>query len=48
MTGWKTASLDLEELKKDDRIQIEFRVSDKGDSIYDTAALIDTVNFEVK
>ena len=47
-TGWAAASKDLGELKKDDVVQIEFRVGDKGDSIYDTAALIDAVNLEVK
>ena len=48
MTGWTPVSHDLGELKKDDVVQIEFRVSDKGDSIYDTATLIDAVNLEVK
>jgi len=48
MTGWTTVSQSLGEIKKDDVIQIEFRVSDKGDSIYDTATLIDDVVLEVK
>ncbi len=46
-TGWKTVSKNLGKIKADDKIQIEFRVSDKGDSIYDTAALLDSVKLEV-
>lgn len=47
-TGWASISEDLGEIKKDDVVVIEFRVKDKGDSIYDSAALIDavTVDFE--
>jgi len=40
------SEFDLGEIKKDDKVQIEFRVGDKGDSIYDTAALIDDVRLE--
>ncbi|OGY30473.1 MAG: hypothetical protein A3F35_03490 [Candidatus Woykebacteria bacterium RIFCSPHIGHO2_12_FULL_45_10] len=47
MTGWATQSFDLGEIKKDDKVQIEFRVGDKGDSIYDSAALIDDVALTV-
>jgi len=46
-TGWKTVSKDLGKINPDDKIEIEFRVGDKGDSIYDTAALIDAVKLEV-
>ena len=46
MTGWATQTFDLGEIKKDDKVLIEFRVGDKGDSIYDTAALIDDVKLE--
>ena len=46
-TGWKTISKDLGEVNPDDKVEIEFRVSDKGDSIYDTATLIDSVKLEV-
>lgn len=48
MTGWADISKDLGKITKDDTIKIEFRVSDKGDSIYDTAALIDDVSLEFK
>jgi hypothetical protein len=47
-TGWKTVSRSLGKVEPDDTISIEFRVSDKGDSIYDTAALIDDIKLEVK
>ena len=46
-TGWKTISKDLGKINPDDIIEFEFRVGDKGDSIYDTAALIDAVKLEV-
>jgi hypothetical protein len=46
-TGWKTISRALGKVEPDDTILIEFRVSDKGDSIYDTATLIDDVKLEV-
>lgn len=46
MTGWNTQTFDLGEIKKDDKVQIEFRVGDKGDSRYDTAALIDDIKLE--
>lgn len=47
-TGWADFSQDLGKITKDDTIKIEFRVSDKGDSIYDSAALIDSVSLEFK
>jgi len=47
-TGWKTVTKDLGNIKADDVVKIEFRVNDKGDSIYDTAALIDDVKMVVK
>lgn len=47
-TGWKTVTKDLGEVKAEDKVEIEFRVGDKGDSIYDSAALIDAVKLEVK
>ena len=42
-TGWQTVTKDLGEIKPADVVKIEFRVSDKGDSIYDSAALIDDI-----
>ena len=47
-TGWKTVTKDLGEVKADEKVEIEFRVGDKGDSIYDSAALIDAVKLEIK
>ena len=47
-TGWKTVTKDLGEVKSEDKVEIEFRVGDKGDSIYDSAALIDAVKLEIK
>ncbi len=47
-TGWKTVTKNLGNIKADDVVKIEFRVNDKGDSIYDTAALIDDVKMVVK
>lgn len=47
-TGWKTVTKGLGEIKADDVVKIEFRVGDKGDSIYDTATLIDDVKLQVK
>ena len=42
-TGWQTVTQDLGAIKPTDVVKIEFRVSDKGDSIYDSAALIDDI-----
>jgi hypothetical protein len=47
-TGWATISKDLGEVEPNDIITLEFRVKDKGDSIYDSAALIDSVALEVE
>lgn len=47
-TGWKSVTKELGNIKADDVVKIEFRVNDTGDSIYDTAALIDDVKMEVK
>ena len=46
-TGWATVSSDLGDIKADDKLEIVFRVKDKGDSIYDSAALIDDIQLTV-
>ena len=42
-TRWKTVNSDVISKYKGQVITIRFTVYDKGDSIYDTAALIDSV-----
>ena len=42
-TGWKTVTVDISEYQGQ-YITIRFVVFDVGDSIYDTAALIDNVH----
>ena len=42
-TGWKTVAYDLGALKPEDQVTVKFHVFDKGDSIYDSAAVIDAV-----
>lgn len=47
-TGWATISKDLGNVKQGDIVKIDFRVGDRGDSAYDSAALVDAVKLEVK
>jgi len=47
-TGWRSFSKSIGTVKPSDTIEIVFRVTDKGDSAYDTAAIIDAVSLSVK
>jgi len=46
MTGWKHITYDVSELTAGASVTLKFHTWDKGDSIYDTAALIDNVKLE--
>lgn len=49
MTGWQKMSFDLGDLSDPERpvpLTLEFRCTDRGDSIYDTAVLIDDIRVE--
>lgn len=45
-TGWKTFTYPLASVPQGANIEIKFQVSDVGDSVYDTAAIIDNVRVE--
>ena len=46
MTGWKHVTLDVSGLAGTGPVTLIFHTWDKGDSIYDTAALIDNIKIE--
>ena len=46
ITGWQTASFSLASVTPGAKLMVNFRVFDKGDSDYDTAALIDNIRIE--
>jgi len=46
MTGWKTITYNVSGLTVGESVTLKFHTWDKGDSIYDTAALIDNVKLE--
>ena len=45
MTGWKEVEFDISSYSGE-TVTLFFRVWDKGDSIYDTAVLIDSIQLE--
>ena len=45
-TGWSTHSYSLKNVKPGAQLQLRFRVSDVGDSAYDTAAVIDNIRIK--
>ena len=47
-TGWATVSKEMGDVKQGDIVKLILKVGDKGDSIYDSAALIDDVKIEVE
>jgi len=47
-TGWTTVSKDLGNVKQGDTVKIVLKVGDKGDSIYDSAAIIDSIKLEIE
>ncbi len=46
MTGWKHIAFDVSGLAGNEPVTLKFHTWDKGDSIYDTAALIDNIKLE--
>lgn len=46
MTGWKHITFDVSSLPAGESVTLKFNTFDKGDSIYDTAVLLDNVKLE--
>jgi hypothetical protein len=46
MTGWKHITYDVSSLAGQGAVTLKFHTWDKGDSLYDTAALLDNIKLE--